>query len=207
MSGTVAKVLGLWKDTVSKQAFSLLRFKVLGENPICSAGGTLLRPNQHYRSKPTHGIGRYKHLVKVLEPKKKKAKVEIRAINFGTGYEYGVLNVHLTAYDMTLTESYAQYIHHLCNQLSIRVEESYAMTTKTMEVMRLPEQGNKMGLDSVLTTHERVIQISGLSATFAQIFLEVLQSNLPEGVRLSVREHTSREGSKLGQNWKNCWPS
>lgn len=152
-----------------------------------------MRTCRHYKTKPTHSIGRYRHLVKVLEPKKKKAKVELRAINVGTDYEYGVLNIHLTAYDMTLAESYAQYVHRLCNQLSVKVEESYAMPTKTMEVMRLPDQGNKMVLDSVLTTHERVVQISGLSATFAEIFLEILQSNLPEGVRLSVREHTEED--------------
>jgi large subunit ribosomal protein L48 len=111
----------------------------------------------------------------------------------GTDYEYGVLNIHLTAYDMSLAESYAQYVHRLCNRLSIKVEESYAMPTKTIEVMQLPDQGNKMVLDSVLSTHERVVQISGLSATFAEIFLEVLQSNLPEGVRLSVREHTEED--------------
>lgn len=192
MSGTLGKVLGLWTNTVSKQGFSLQRFRILGENPIYSAGGTV-RTCRHYKTKPTHGIGRYRHLVKVLEPKKKKAKVELRAINVGTDYEYGVLNIHLTAYDMTLAESYAQYVHRLCNQLSVKVEESYAMPTKTMEVMRLPDQGNKMVLDSVLTTHERVVQISGLSATFAEIFLEILQSNLPEGVRLSVREHTEED--------------
>lgn len=33
-----------------------------------------------------------------------------------------------------------------------------------------------------------LLQISGLSATFAEIFLEIIQSNLPEGVRLSVKE-------------------
>ena len=50
-----------------------------------------------------------------------------------------------------------------------------------------------MLLDSVLTTHERVAQISSLSAMFAEIFLEIIQSNLPEGVKLSVREHTEED--------------
>ncbi|XP_065802057.1 large ribosomal subunit protein mL48 [Muntiacus reevesi] len=193
MNGALGKVLCLKNDTIVKQAFSLLRFRTSGENPICSAGGILLTTSRHYRSKPTHGIGRYKHLVKPEEPKKKKGKVEVRPINLGTDYEYGALNIHLIAYDMALTESYAQYVHNLCNHLSIKVEESYAMPTKTMEVLQLQDQGNKMLLDSVLTTHERVVQISGLSATFAEIFLEIIQSNLPEGVKLSVREHTEED--------------
>uniref|UniRef100_A0A5G2QN84 Large ribosomal subunit protein mL48 n=1 Tax=Sus scrofa TaxID=9823 RepID=A0A5G2QN84_PIG len=175
MNGALGKALCLRNDTVLKQALSLIS------------------TSRHYRSKPTHGIGRYKHLVKAQEPKKKKGKVEVRPINLGTDYEYGVLNIHLIAYDMALAESYAQYVHNLCNHLAIKVEESYAMPTKTMEVLQLQEQGSKMFLDAVLTTHERVVQISGLSATFAEIFLEIIHSNLPEGVKLSVREHTEED--------------
>ncbi|KAM5223658.1 large ribosomal subunit protein mL48 isoform 1-T1 [Hipposideros larvatus] len=193
MNGALVKVLCLRNDIILKQAFPLLRLKTSGENPICSAGGIVLSTSRHYKTKPTHGIGRYKHLVKAQEPKKKKAKVEVRPINLGTDYEYGVLNIHLTAYDMALAENYAQYVHNLCNHLSIKVEESYAMPTKTMEVLRLQDQGSKMFLDSILTTHERVVQISGLSATFAEIFLEIIQSNLPEGVKLSVKEHTEED--------------
>ncbi|XP_039075838.1 39S ribosomal protein L48, mitochondrial [Hyaena hyaena] len=193
MNAALGKVLCPRNDSIFKQAFSLLRFRTSGGNPICSAGGILLSTSRHYKTKPTHGIGRYKHLVKAQEPKKKRGKIEVRPINLGTDYEYGVLNIHLTAYDMTLAESYAQYVHNLCNHLSIKVEESYAMPTKTMEVLRLQDQGSKMFLDSVLTTHERVVQISGLSATFAEIFLEIIQSNLPEGVKLSVKEHTEED--------------
>nr|KAF6438264.1 mitochondrial ribosomal protein L48 [Molossus molossus] len=166
--------------------------KTSGKNPICSVGGILLSTSRHYKTKPTHGIGRYKHLIKAQEPKK-RGKVEVRPINLGTDYEYGLLNIHMTAYDMALVESYAQYVHNLCNHLSIKVEESYAMPTKTMEVLRLQDQGSKMFVDAVLTTHERVVQISGLSATFAEIFLEIIQSNLPEGVKLSVKEHTEED--------------
>uniref|UniRef100_A0A8D2JNR3 Large ribosomal subunit protein mL48 n=1 Tax=Sciurus vulgaris TaxID=55149 RepID=A0A8D2JNR3_SCIVU len=192
MNGTLGKVLCLRNNTIFKQGFSLCRVRALGENSTYSAGAILLATSRHYKTKPTHGIGRYKHLIKEQEPKK-KGKVEVRPINLGTDYEYGVLNIHVTAYDMTLAENYAQYVHNFCNHLSIKVEESYAMPTKTMEILQLQEKGSKMSLDSVLTIHERVVQISGLSATFAEIFLEILQSNLPEGVKLSVREHTEED--------------
>ncbi|KAL4675537.1 hypothetical protein H8959_009682, partial [Pygathrix nigripes] len=54
---------------------------------------------------------------------------------------------------MTLAERYAQYVHNLCNSLSIKVEGSYVMPAKTIEVLWLQDQGSKMFLDSVLTTH------------------------------------------------------
>ncbi|XP_012580526.1 PREDICTED: 39S ribosomal protein L48, mitochondrial isoform X3 [Condylura cristata] len=108
-------------------------------------GGILLSTSRQYRSKPTHGIGRYKHLIKEQEPKKKRGKVEVRPINLGTDYEYGVLNVHLTAYDMALAESYAQYVHNLCNHLSIKVEES------------------NLSVDHILSNKQLRIQILGPS--------------------------------------------
>uniref|UniRef100_G1NQW1 Large ribosomal subunit protein mL48 n=2 Tax=Meleagris gallopavo TaxID=9103 RepID=G1NQW1_MELGA len=89
---------------------------------------------------------------------------------------------------MCLVEHFAQYVHKLCNHLSIRVNESYAMPTKTNEVLFLEERGSKMQLDAVLTTHQRVVQISRLSSTFAPIFLEIIQSNQPEGVHLLMKE-------------------
>uniref|UniRef100_A0A5F8H2C4 Mitochondrial ribosomal protein L48 n=1 Tax=Monodelphis domestica TaxID=13616 RepID=A0A5F8H2C4_MONDO len=99
MSSALGKVLCPRKDVFSKQALSLLRFQLKGENPSYSAGSILLSSTRPYKSQPTHGIGRYKHLI--IAP-----------------------------------------------------------------------------------------EISNLSSTFASIFLEILQSNLPEGVNLSVREHT-----------------
>ncbi|XP_053436214.1 39S ribosomal protein L48, mitochondrial-like isoform X1 [Nycticebus coucang] len=190
MSGTLEKVLCLRNNIIFKQVFSSLRFRTSGENSIYSSGGILLSTYWHYKTKPTHGIGRYKHLIKAQEPKKKRTKVEVKSINLGTDYECGVLSIHLSAYDMTLAERYAQFVHNLCNQLSIKVEESYVLPTKTMEVLWLPDQGNKMVLTTSPYYHERMVQISGSSATFAEIFLEIIQSNLPEGVRLLVKEHS-----------------
>uniref|UniRef100_A0A8D2FB88 Small ribosomal subunit protein uS10 domain-containing protein n=1 Tax=Theropithecus gelada TaxID=9565 RepID=A0A8D2FB88_THEGE len=161
---------------------SLLRFRTSAQKPIYSVGGMLLSTSRPYETKPTRAIGKYKHLIKAEEPKK-KGKVEARLINLGTDDEYGILTIHLTAYDMTLAESYVQYVHNLCNSLSIKVEESYVMPTKTIEVLWLQDQVSKMFLDS----------ISGLRATFSEIFWEIIQSNLPEGVRLSVKEHTEED--------------
>uniref|UniRef100_A0A2K5KAI0 Small ribosomal subunit protein uS10 domain-containing protein n=1 Tax=Colobus angolensis palliatus TaxID=336983 RepID=A0A2K5KAI0_COLAP len=175
MRRTLEKVLCLRNSTIFK-------FRTSAQKPIYSVGGILLSTSRPYETKPTHAIGKYKHLIKAEEPKE-KGKVEARLIHLGTDDEYGILTIHLTAYDMTLAESCAQYVHNLCNSVSIKVEESYVMPAKTIEVLWLQDQGSKMFLDS----------INGLRATFAEIFLEIIQSNLPEGVRLSVKEHTEED--------------
>ncbi|NXI47631.1 RM48 protein, partial [Galbula dea] len=153
----------------------------------------LLSCHRHYRSQPAHGIGRFKYLLPKEVPKKKKDRVQMKEIHVGNEHEYGDLNIQMTSYDMCLVEHFAQHVHKLCNQLSIRVNESYAMPTKTNEVLFLEERGSKMQLDAVLTTHQRVVQVRGLTSTFAPILLEIIQSNQPEGVHLLVKEHTEAD--------------
>ncbi|NXE55235.1 RM48 protein, partial [Casuarius casuarius] len=148
---------------------------------------------RHYRSRPTHGIGKFKYLLPPEAPKRRKDRIQMKEINVGTEYEYGDINIQMTSYDMCLVEHFARYVHKLCNRLSVKVNESYAMPTKTNEVLFSEERGSKMQLDAVLTTHQRVVQISGLSSTFAPILLEVIQSNQPEGVHLLVKEHTEAD--------------
>ncbi|XP_075948348.1 large ribosomal subunit protein mL48-like [Anarhichas minor] len=94
---------------------------------------------------------------------------------------------------MTLVEHYSQYIHNLCNRLGIKVAESYALPTKTTEVMLMQEQGTKMFVDAVLKTHSRVVQLSSLNATACPVLIDVLLKNQPEGVQLSVQEHTEAD--------------
>ncbi|KAG7484372.1 hypothetical protein MATL_G00048870 [Megalops atlanticus] len=172
------------------QAASVLRASVLKQHPLL---GTLSTNERQYRSMPTHGIGRYKYLLPKDVPKKKKDKLQMKKIKPGTETEYGVVNVTVSGYDMTLVEHYSQYIHNLCNRLKIKVDESYALPTKSTEIMIMQEQGTKMYVDAVLKTHERVVQLSGLSATMCPVFMEVLLKNQPEGIQLSLKEHTEAD--------------
>ncbi|XP_046764329.1 39S ribosomal protein L48, mitochondrial isoform X2 [Gallus gallus] len=188
-----AEVLCLKKGTLLKQVFALSRAATPRESCLCAAGDALVDFHRHYRSRPTHGIGKYKHLLPKEVPKRKRGRVQMKEINVGTEHEYGDINIQMTSYDMCLVEHFAQYVHKLCNQLSIRVNESYAMPTKTNEVLFMEERGSKMQVDAVLTTHQRVVQISRLSSTFAPILLEIIQSNQPEGVHLLMKEHTETD--------------
>ncbi|CAL8362196.1 unnamed protein product [Boreogadus saida] len=94
---------------------------------------------------------------------------------------------------MTVVEHYSQYIHNLCNRLGVRVSESYALPTKSTEVMLMQEQGTKMYIDALLKTHERIVQISSMTATLCPTFMDVVLQNQPEGVQLSVKEHVERD--------------
>ncbi|MEQ2208687.1 hypothetical protein XENOCAPTIV_011689 [Xenoophorus captivus] len=145
--------------------------------------------DREYRGMPTHGIGRWKYLLPRQAPKKKKDKTQMKQMVSATDTAYGTLNVKVSGYDMTVVEHYSQYIHNLCNRLGIQVAESYALPTKSTEVMLMQEQGNKMYVDAVLKTHQRVVQLSSLNTSLCPIFVDVLLKNQPEGVQLLVKEH------------------
>ncbi|KAM6909171.1 large ribosomal subunit protein mL48 [Xenentodon cancila] len=142
---------------------------------------------------PTHGIGRWKSLLPKQAPKKKKEKHQMKRIVAATDTAFGTLNVTVSGHDMTVVEHYSQYIHNFCNQLGIKVAESYALPTKSTEVMLMQEQGTKTYVDAVLKTHQRVVQLSSLSTLLCPVFVDVLLKNQPEGVQLSVREHADAD--------------
>ncbi|XP_044141353.1 39S ribosomal protein L48, mitochondrial [Bufo gargarizans] len=165
--------------------------RIAGRNGFLSRdNGFLIENRRTHRTKPTHSIGRYKFLLPPEVEQKKKGKLLKKEIKAGTEYEYGTLNIQVSGHNMLYVEHFAQYMHNLFNQMSIKVEESYAKPTKTKEVLLMPDVGNKMFVDSVLTVHERVVQVSGLSATLAPIIIEVLTLNQPVGVSLLVKTHT-----------------
>uniref|UniRef100_A0A8D3E494 Large ribosomal subunit protein mL48 n=1 Tax=Scophthalmus maximus TaxID=52904 RepID=A0A8D3E494_SCOMX len=148
---------------------------------------------RQYHSMPTHGIGRWKHLLTKTSKKKKKERYQMKALVPWTDVSYGTLNVTVSGYDMTLVEHYAQHVHQLCNRLSIRAALCYALPTRTEEVMLMQEHGTKMYVDAALQTHQRVVQLSSVNTTLCPVFMEVLLKNQPEGVQLSVKEHTEED--------------
>lgn len=141
---------------------------------------------------PSHGIGRFKYLLPKEAPKKKE-KQQRKQIQAITDTEYGTLNLKVSGYDMTVVEHYSQYIHNLCNRLGVKVEESHALPTKSTDVMVMQEQGTKMYVDSILKTHERIVQLYRLNAVLSPIFMEAVLKNQPEGVKLVVKEHTEAD--------------
>ncbi|KAM9335359.1 large ribosomal subunit protein mL48 [Symphorus nematophorus] len=173
---------------VLNQALTLCRATPSVQHPVWASVN-----ERQYRTMPTHGIGRWRHLVPKEAPKKKKDKRQKTQIVAATDTAYGTLNVKVWGYDMTLVEHYSQYIHNLCNRLGIKVAECYALPTKSTEVMLMQEHGTKMNVDAILKTHERVVQLSSLNATLCPVFMEVLLKNQPEGVQLSVKEHTEAD--------------
>ncbi|KAJ0006652.1 hypothetical protein NQD34_013925, partial [Periophthalmus magnuspinnatus] len=156
-------------------------------------GGSVTVDTRQYKGMPTHTIGKWKYLLPKEAPKKKNDKQQMKQVVMATQTAYGTLNVKVSGFDMTLVEHYAQYIHRLCDRLSVSVTESYALPTKTTEVSLMQDQGTKMFVGFRLKALKQVVQVDSLTASLCPVFLDILLKNQPEGVHLSITEHSEAD--------------
>ncbi|ELT95047.1 hypothetical protein CAPTEDRAFT_21949 [Capitella teleta] len=106
--------------------------------------------------------------------------------------EHGTLNIHLTGYDYPVLESFGKYVHGLTDRLGIE-STSIAMPSTSKHITTYKPMGTKVQNEYDLTTYKRVVQIEDLQSTLAPLLFEMIQSNLPGGVNMEVKEPTSED--------------
>ncbi|CAL4139292.1 unnamed protein product, partial [Meganyctiphanes norvegica] len=103
---------------------------------------------------------------------------------------YPPLNVSLKGYDFTVLEHYGKWVHNTALNMDIDVEDGWATPCKKLKIQNLRPGTSKMETEYMLNVYERNIKVLDLTSTLAGTFIEVIQAGLPEGVELSLREHT-----------------
>lgn len=96
----------------------------------------------------------------------------------------------MKGYDFPILESYQRYLHSVAEYLDIDVSDCYALPPQTTQVQRLRPNSAVVDAEYRLTMYERNLQINDVNAPVYPIFLRIAQAALPEGVQLSVQEHS-----------------
>lgn len=104
--------------------------------------------------------------------------------------QYSCLNVQMKGYDFPILESYQRYLHSVAEYLDIDVSDCYALPPQTTQVQRLRPNSAVVDAEYRLTIYERNLQINDVNAPVYPVFLRIAQAALPEGVQLSVQEHS-----------------
>lgn len=100
------------------------------------------------------------------------------------------LNVQIKGYDYPLLESYQRFIHGVAEYLDLDVSDCYALPPQKTQVQRLRPNSTVIEAEYKLTTYERNLQLNNVDAPVFPQFLRIAQAALPEGVELTVVEHT-----------------
>lgn len=100
------------------------------------------------------------------------------------------LNVQIKGYDFPLLESYQRFLHGVAEYLDLDVSDCYALPPQKTQVQRLRPNSTVIEAEYKLTTYERNLQLNNVDAPVFPQFLRIAQAALPEGVHLTVVEHT-----------------
>jgi len=99
------------------------------------------------------------------------------------------LNVQMCGYDFTLLESYQSFVHNLCENMGVDVQECWATPSRSFDVKTYQEGGTVVKDTYSINMFERNVQIHSIRSIDLPMLIYLLRHTIPEGVRLSVHEH------------------
>uniref|UniRef100_A0A1I8AQX3 Ribosomal_S10 domain-containing protein n=1 Tax=Steinernema glaseri TaxID=37863 RepID=A0A1I8AQX3_9BILA len=99
------------------------------------------------------------------------------------------LNVRLQAYDYVPLELFQAYVHKIAKRFSFDVVESYAVAAKTERCVTYKPNSTVVDSEVVLSTYDRVVRLENVYAVHLPLFVSLLHTHLPVGVKMTVKEH------------------
>jgi len=103
---------------------------------------------------------------------------------------YPPLNIQIQGYNFDVLETMQSFIHNLSENMGVDVENAWATPAKTFQLTTFIEGGTRPKETNNMNLYERNIQVVGLRSVDAPILIDTIRIALPEGVVMSVHEHT-----------------
>ncbi|XP_029726252.1 large ribosomal subunit protein mL48 [Aedes albopictus] len=104
---------------------------------------------------------------------------------------YNTLNFTIKGYDYPILESYQRFMHNVADTMDLDIADCWAQPPQKFNVQKFKPSSAVIESEYKLTAYQRNVQIANLQAPLYPTFLRLLQAALPEGVTLTVSEHTS----------------
>ena len=110
-----------------------------------------------------------------------------------TPQTYDKINVQIKGYDYDILENYQSYVHNLAENIGISVSEGWATPCSSFAAHTYAPQSTKVVNTVNMNLYERNVQIADVATTELPVFIDALRKTLPEGVSLSVHEHSDQD--------------
>ncbi|XP_065920416.1 small ribosomal subunit protein uS10m-like [Dysidea avara] len=103
---------------------------------------------------------------------------------------YSNLIITVTGHDSAVLDSYVKFVGMAAKGLEIEMARSLApkMKVKKFSLLKSPFIYKKHWAQYEIRTHSRILPIKKITGRTADIFLEYIQRNLPEGVNMMVEK-------------------
>ena len=96
----------------------------------------------------------------------------------------------MKGHNFDILESYQGFVHNLVENMGIDCSDSWASPGTTIVAKTYDENSTIIKDSCTVNTYERNVQVSNLRSIDAPLLIDLLRRTIPEGVELSVHEHT-----------------
>lgn len=94
--------------------------------------------------------------------------------------------IQLKGYDFTVLESFAKYAYRIADTFGLDTT-AFPVPARTSRIQIYKPFSGIVESEYNLALYERVVQVENLSSTLAPILIELLQTNIPAGVEMTIK--------------------
>ncbi|CAM1328577.1 MRPL48 (predicted) [Pycnogonum litorale] len=102
---------------------------------------------------------------------------------------FKLTNIQLRGYDLVVLERFGKYAKNVVEKMDLEVESFWATPKQSLSVKLMKPNSNIVKQTYDLSLYERNIQLVNLPSTKVPVLINVIESLLPPGVKLTIHEH------------------
>ncbi|OUC47411.1 hypothetical protein D917_06945 [Trichinella nativa] len=106
---------------------------------------------------------------------------------------HGVVNVVIGGYDFVVLEHFQSYIHKLARLMGFRIANTWASPARKFQCTVYKIGSTAISDQFELPKYERNVQIEDFFSSTGSLLIDIIKTDLPEGVTLNIKPHTAAD--------------
>ncbi|XP_055337976.1 39S ribosomal protein L48, mitochondrial-like [Paramacrobiotus metropolitanus] len=102
---------------------------------------------------------------------------------------HDLLNIRMRGYDFAVIENHMSYVTKLASSLGADFIKKWATPAESKRVTTFKPQSTLVEHEYDMVMYERNVQIGGVTISMLGLLLDTLNTTLPEGVTLTIKQH------------------
>ncbi|KRY38555.1 Sorting nexin-6 [Trichinella spiralis] len=106
---------------------------------------------------------------------------------------HGVVNVVISGYDFVVLEHFQSYMHKLARLMGFKIANTWASPVRKFQCTVYKIGSTAISDQFELPKYERNVQIEDFFSSTGSLLIDIIKTDLPEGVTLNIKQHTAAD--------------
>ncbi|KRZ38525.1 Sorting nexin-6 [Trichinella pseudospiralis] len=106
---------------------------------------------------------------------------------------HGAVNVFISGYDFVVLEHFQSYIHKLARLMGFKIANTWASPARSFKCTVYKIGSAAISDQFEFRKYERNVQIEDFFSSTGSLLIDIIKTDLPEGVTLNVKSHTKAD--------------